>query len=128
MVDDLVTISNTEVETVFTITKNCIFVENNTLSEAGLIENAAQTSSTIVGQHFFYNEETKNKNVIGFISAIKKAVIHHLPNINDTVTTKSILISKFETNNYTLCTLNCIISNSHNTIASFTMNLFIKEV
>lgn len=128
MVNDLVTISDTEVVTIFTIAENCIFTENNVLTEAGLIENAAQTSSTIVGQHFFYSEETKNKNVIGFISAIKKAVIYHLPNVNDTITTKSILISKFESDDYTICTLNCTISNNHDIIADFTMNLFIKEV
>lgn len=128
MVDDLISISSTNVETIFTIRKDCIFVESNQLTESGLIENAAQTSSTIVGQDFFHNEETKNKNVIGFISTIKTITIHSLPNVNDTISTESKLISKFDSDNYTICTLDCTISNKNIIIANFTMNLFIQEV
>lgn len=128
MVDDLVAISNENTKTTFLITKKCVLVNNNKLSEAGLIENAAQTSSTIVGQDFFNNKKTKDKNVIGFISAIKKVVIYELPSVNDTITTKSSLISRFDSDDYTICTLSCTTTNNNKEIANFTMNLFIREV
>lgn len=130
MVDDLITISNNNVEACLTIKQNCIFVSNNKFSETGLIENAAQVCSAIVGQNFFDKDDTqgKSRNLIGFISAIKSAYIYDLPSVNDKIYTKSNLISKFESDNYSICTMSCIISNKNIDIAKFTMNLFIQEV
>ena len=57
----------------FVIKEDNIFVQDNVFIEAGLIENTAQTCSSIVGKKYFFEEdgtENENVNVIGFISAI----------------------------------------------------------
>lgn len=132
MVDDLISIDNETVETTFKIRKDCVFTNNNTgfFCEAGLIENAAQTCSAIVGQNFFDKDDTEgiNKQVLGFISGIKTLKINSLPSINDIIATKSNLISKFDAGSYIICTMDCKTYIHDNIIANFTMNLFIQEV
>lgn len=84
MVDTITAIDDTSVVTEFFIKENGIFLEKGHLTEAGLIENMAQTCSAIVGQ-FFFGINDVSKNVIGYISAIKRADIymnyplHHKP-------------------------------------------------
>lgn len=130
MVDELTTINAETANTSFLIKKDCIFVKNNKLSEAGLIENAAQTCSAISGQFFFDNDDLdgKSNKIVGFISAIKKTEIKTLPSVNDEIITKSILITRFEADDYSICTMDCKTYNKEVNIANFTMNLFIQEV
>ncbi len=130
MVDKLVSIDDENVTTKFLIKPNCIFVGNGRMQESGLIENAAQTCSTIVGKNYFDKEDTEgNSNkLVGFISAIKSASICDLPSVNDEIVTSSKLISKFASENYTICTMSCEVQNNGEKIADFVMNLFIREV
>ena len=110
MVDLILNIDSTSVETIFLIEKDNIFVDNEVFIEAGLIENTAQTCSAIVGKKYFFDDngiENENVNVIGFISALKSVKIHALPKVGDTIITKAILVSKFTTDDYTLCTMSC---------------------
>lgn len=131
MVDDLINIDNQTVETSFKIKKEYVFTNSltNKFCEVGLIENAAQTCSIIVGQNFFDKDDTegKSKQVIGFISGIKSLEIHSLPSVNDIIITKSNLISKFDAGSYIICTMQCKTEVDNTTIANFTMNLFIQE-
>lgn len=88
MVDVLKEITTTSVTSVFEINSNNVFVENNYFSEVGLIENAAQTCSCIVGQSYFLtrdNEIKENVKLVGFISGIKKATVFMLPMVNQTI-------------------------------------------
>ena len=92
MVDVLEEITATSVVSSFQITKDNVFVENNYFSEVGLIENAAQTCSSIVGQTFFLtndNEIKENVKLVGFISGIKKANVFMLPLVNQTIKTSA---------------------------------------
>ena len=76
MVDHIYELSEQNVKTVFEIKEDNLFVENDFFAEVGLIENAAQTCSSIVGQSFFLDDNhelKKGVEVIGFISGIKKA-------------------------------------------------------
>ena len=130
MVDNYVAIDNQCVEAIFKIKKDNIFVQNNIFTEAGLIENAAQTCSSIVGQSYFIdenNQEIKDVVVIGFISAIKSIKIHNLPKVGDTLTTKAVLLSKFITDDYSLCTLSCQTFHKEKLLLEGEINLFLQE-
>ncbi len=130
MVDMIVAMNDEMVETVFTINEDNIFVNNNNLVEAGLIENAAQTCSSIVAKGFYVDEnniDKENVDVIGFISALKSLKIHNLPVIGNTINSKATLTSTFETDDYTLCTMNCKTYCNENLLLEGEINLFIQE-
>ena len=130
MVDSLLSIDDDCVKTNFLITSDCVFVDENVLSESGLIENAAQTCSAIVGKSYFDEEDVEGRNtkLVGFISGVKSFNIIKLPQLNDTIVTTANLISRFDADGYSICALNCIIENTEIVLAKCVMNLFIKEV
>lgn len=130
MVDKVIALTDNYVETLFTIENNCILVGDNTFSEVGLIENAAQTCSAIVGRSYFDQNDTKGEKnkLIGFISAIKKVTMLECPVVGQTITTKAKLISRFDTDAYSICTLQCETYRQATKLATFEMNLFIQEV
>ena len=107
-----------------------IFLENGQLSEIGIIENAAQTCSAIVGKSFFEDDDIEGTGtkLIGFISAIKEVVIHACPTIGQTIISKAKLKSRFDTNHYSICTIECTIFESKKELLSCEMNLFIQEL
>lgn len=130
MVDLILTIDSNFVETVFLIKEDNIFVENDVFIEAGLIENTAQTCSSIVGKKYFFDEdgtENENVNVIGFISALKNVKIHSLPKVGDTIITRANLVSKFVGDDYTLCTMSCQSSVEDQILLECEINLFIQK-
>lgn len=130
MVDMILVMDEEKVETVFEIKENNIFVQNNLFIEAGLIENAAQTCSSIVAKDFFVDADNKDKedvDVVGFISAIKTLKIHKLPTIGTTIKTISVLVSKFVTDDYSLCTMSCQTFNNQELLLEGEINLFIQE-
>ena len=130
MVDLILNINSSFVETTFLIKEDNIFVDNNIFVEAGLIENTAQTCSAIVGKKYFFEEdgtENENINVIGFISALKNLKIHSLPKAGDTITTKANLVSKFIGDDYTLCTMSCESLLEDKILLECEINLFIQK-
>lgn len=130
MVDLILEIDASFVETIFLIKEDNIFVQNNVFIEAGLIENTAQTCSSIVGKKYFFDEngtENENVNVIGFISALKNVKIHSLPKVGDTIITKANLVSKFAGDDYTLCTMSCQSSVDDQILLECEINLFIQK-
>ncbi len=130
MVDEMLYIDCEKVITSFFIKPDCIFVENGKMQEVGLIENSAQTCSAIVGKSYFDEDDTQghSNKLVGFISVIKSINIYNLPSVGDEIITHSNLISKFDADNYTICTMSCEIQNKGEKIAEFVMNLFIQEV
>lgn len=130
MVDNMLNVLSESVDTNFKIKKDCLFVANGKLSEAGLIENAAQTCSAIVGKSYFEEDdiEGKGNNVIGFISAIKSVAIYKLPNVGQVINSKANLISRFDSDSYSICTIKCTIENDKTLLAECVMNLLIQEV
>ncbi len=130
MVDLILDIDANFVETTFLIKEDNIFVQNTVFIEAGLIENTAQTCSSIVGKKYFFDEdgtENENVNVIGFISALKNVKIHSLPKVGDTIITKANLVSKFAGDDYTLCTMSCQSSVEDQILLECEINLFIQK-
>jgi predicted hotdog family 3-hydroxylacyl-ACP dehydratase len=91
MIDRLLRSDEHLTETSFEITSDNILCRNNFLSEAGLIENMAQTCAARAG----YDAKMKNEKVrIGFIGAIKNLKINELPKISDVITTQAIPVNQ----------------------------------
>lgn len=131
MADVIEHISVEHVLTRFHIAEHCIFVENNCLSASGLIENAAQTCSSISGQYYF-NEEPPttsqdHPNVIGFISSIKKITIHQLPEVGTQIQTEATLISQVQMPGYSICTLKVVTFHHDKVFLEGEMNLFLQK-
>jgi hypothetical protein len=60
-------------------------VENGCLSEAGLIENIAQTAAARIGYICLQEEKPVP---LGYIGSIHQIIIHALPKINDEIKTE----------------------------------------
>jgi 3-hydroxymyristoyl/3-hydroxydecanoyl-(acyl carrier protein) dehydratase len=90
MVDGLL-----EQETDFSISqlkilKENIFCENGFFSEAGIIENIAQTAAL----RNSYEAVLENKEPqIGYIGSLKRIKIYHLPKVNSIIKTKIIILN-----------------------------------
>jgi 3-hydroxymyristoyl/3-hydroxydecanoyl-(acyl carrier protein) dehydratase len=91
MVDKLLHANETAASANFTVTAENIFCENGFFSEAGLLENIAQTVAAGNG----YNEQMANKKVSGgFIARVKSFEVFFLPKINDELTTDVVVTGK----------------------------------
>lgn len=130
MVDKVLELTEEFVATSFEIKSTCILIENNCFNEVGLIENAAQTCSSIVGKSYFDDDDVEGKGakLIGFISAIKKVTIIDCPKVGETIITKANLKSRFDADAYSISTIECTIYLADTEIASCEMNLFIQEI
>ena len=129
MVEKFHSLDETSVESSFTITPEAVFTENGFFNEFGLLENAAQTCSSIVGQSFFEKDDLKGSGtkLIGFISAVKKVEIFQLPEVDQTIFTRASLKSRFDSDGYSICTLDCNIFESEQKLLACELNLFIQE-
>ncbi|MBC7844906.1 MAG: ABC transporter permease [Flavobacterium sp.] len=130
MVDMILIMDDEKVETIFEINNDNIFIQNNTFTEVGLIENAAQTCSSIVAKDYFVdvnNQVRKDVDVVGFISAIKTLKVYKLPKAGDSIRTIATLVSKFVTNEYSLCTMNCKTFHEEELLLEGEINLFIQK-
>ncbi|MDQ1160406.1 3-hydroxyacyl-[acyl-carrier-protein] dehydratase [Chryseobacterium sp. SORGH_AS 447] len=123
MTDYILELTKEKVITSFEIKEGNIFVDKGVFVEAGLIENSAQTCSSILGQSFFENPET-DTNVIGFITNIKKIEIFSLPKVGNTIISKASLISQFEN----ICHIFCETFLEDELLIRSEINLFIQEV
>ena len=68
----------------FDVEEGHLFVKNNSLSPAGLVENIAQTAAGRMGYHYMLKNE---KPPVGFIGAVSKLEIHDRPKVGEVVTT-----------------------------------------
>jgi 3-hydroxyacyl-[acyl-carrier-protein] dehydratase len=124
MADYILELTKEKVVTSFEIKEDNIFLHNNEFVEAGLIENLAQTCSSILGQSFFENPEEADTKVIGFITNIKKIEVFALPKVHDKIISKASLISQFEN----ICHIFCETFNNEELLIRAEINLFIQEV
>ena len=107
-------------KTGFTVEEDHFFVSNGNLSEAGIVENLAQSCAAGAG----YNSSLKNQPpTVGFIANIKDLVIHSLPKVNSEVITEVKL--KAYVMNVTLVTVKSSC-NGH-PVAECEMKIFIQE-
>jgi predicted hotdog family 3-hydroxylacyl-ACP dehydratase len=130
MVDMILEMDDEKVETIFEIKQNNIFIENGFFTESGLVENMAQTCSSVVAKDYFVDENKNDKidvNVVGFISGIKTLNIYFLPEVNNVIYTKALLVSKFITDSYSLCTMKCQTFRADELLLEGEITLFIQE-
>ncbi len=130
MVTSVLEIDENSVSTQFYISEDCVFLKEGKLSETGLIENAAQAASCVVGQTFFKKDDVEGtgNELVGYISAIKKVEIFELPKVGETIITKAKLLSRFDTGEMTMCSLHAETFLAKKLIVSSTMNFLIHEV
>ncbi len=130
MVNNIISIDSESVSAEFHIERDCIFVEKGRLTETGLIENAAQACSAIVGQSYFEVDdlEGEGNKIIGYISAIKKVEILQLPQVEDTLITKAKLISRYDTDQMSICTIAGTTFRNGELIVDCTLNFLIHEM
>lgn len=130
MVDKVLALDDENVVTSFKIKEDCIFLENGVLNEVGMIENAAQTCSAIVGKSYFEDDDIEGEGtkLIGFISAIKKITVMNCPELGEIITSKANLKSRFDADGYSICTIQCSIYQKDQEMLSCELNLFIQEL
>ena len=102
-------------------------MEDGKFAEVGINEKMAQTCSAIVGQFLFGIEDTSNY-VIGYISAIKKLELFALPKVQEVVRTEAELLSRFDTDEYYICSMRCNAFVGDILMATAEMNLVIKNL
>ena len=91
MVDNLLHADETNTRTSFVIKQENILFENGFFSEAGLLENIAQTAAAGAG----YKEQTKHQNISGgYIAAVKNFEVYTLPKIHDLLITEIVITEK----------------------------------
>ncbi len=94
MVSGLIYLDDTSSISEFIISDTNILLEDKYLSEAGLLENMAQTAALDIG----YRNSLKHTSPReGYIAAIQKATISDLPKIADTIYTE--VFTEFESDN-----------------------------
>lgn len=96
MVDTLETIDEKSAMSTFRILSNNLLLESSDIfSEAGMIENIAQTAALHAGYHFSLLTKDKasvSTNVpVGYIGAIKDFQIFHQPKVGDLLYTTIII-------------------------------------
>lgn len=82
MVDNILSCNDMQTVTNFKINENNIFVKDNLLQEAGIIENIAQTCAARIG---YLNQQQEIR--VGVIGAIKNLEIYKLVAVNEILTT-----------------------------------------
>ena len=88
MIDTLYSSTEEETKTGFTILKENIFCEDGCFSEAGLIENIAQTAAIHAG---YLSKKNNRATPIGFIGAIKNLQVFDFPKEGDRIVTTIVI-------------------------------------
>ena len=110
--------STTETE----IRESNIFVDGGRFSASGMIENIAQTCAARVG---FYNKYILKKDVqVGFIGAIRNYVVHELPQVGSTITTRVDILEEI----FGMTLANAEITCEGRTIATAEIKLSVRNV
>ncbi len=86
LVDALYSCKASLAKTGFNIPKEHSLVEDGFLSEAGILENMAQSIALKAG--YLAKHQTQNTPKIGYLAAIKNAKIYHLPKVGQKITTQ----------------------------------------
>lgn len=85
MVDALTACGETVTETRFTVSDNCIMVENDCLTAEGMLENVAQTCACRLG---YFNKIAGKTVKIGYIGAVKDYKVNRLPVVGERLLTR----------------------------------------
>lgn len=120
MVDEFLGIDNNVSRTRFTVKEENIFVDDNQLSECGLIEHIAQSAAARVG---FIFKSKQQPIPIGYIGSVNNFELNKLPPVGDDISTTIEIIQ--EVFNITLIKASCCIGDEE--IASCKMKIFLEQ-
>ena len=122
MVDKLLYCDLETTSAALTILENNIFVENNKLTEAGVMENIAQTCAARMGYINKYIISEKIK--LGFIGSIKNLIIEKLPKVGDELITTIDVVSEI----FNLTLVNAKVEVGEEIIASCEMKISLSDI
>ena len=122
MLDALTHFDETTTHTRMKVTRDNIFVENNELSEAGVMENIAQTCAARMGYINKYIHSGKVK--LGFIGSVKNLVIEELPKTGDELKTTIDVVSEV----FSITLVNAKAEVADKLIASCEMKISISDI
>ena len=120
MISRLVEANESFATTEFDIAEDNIFVENNKLTEPGIVENIAQTAAVQAGYYFTIN---KIPVPIGYIAMVKNLEITNLPSISSHITTTITIRSKV----MDITMVEGVVMEGSKEVARCEMRIFIKK-
>ncbi len=128
-VDEVVLVNGLEATTSYRIKSESIFVSDNSFSELGLLENAAQTSFVFLN-YFFKNSDAKLTESVGFISQISSLQVHFLPKLGEKIITSTQTELVYEAENLKICNVKAqIVLNKKNVLeVEMKMILQVKDL
>jgi predicted hotdog family 3-hydroxylacyl-ACP dehydratase len=120
MVDQLVSCDEISSNTTLLIKKENVLVFNGEFSEAGLIENIAQTAAAGLG---YMTQQSGEPILTGYIAAIKNLEVFALPEVGDVIATSV----SVETQIFEVILTTGSIRRKGEVIAKCEMKIFIKK-
>jgi predicted hotdog family 3-hydroxylacyl-ACP dehydratase len=118
MIDELLYCDEITTRTGFKITNDNVLVVDGEFTEAGLMENIAQTAAARAG----HMAKTENKPVaVGYIGAVKNFEIFNLPKVNDELLTEV----KIENQVFDVTIISGMVKCNGVVMAQCEMNIFI---
>ena len=120
MVDKLLLCDEFSTKTTFRVDEKNVLVNNGEFTEAGLMENIAQTAAVRAG----YFALIQNKPVsVGYIGAVKNFEIFDLPKVNDELVTEI----KIENQVFDATIISGTVKRNYELMAQCEMNIFISK-
>ena len=120
-VDRMIHFDTATTITAFKIVDNSIFVDDGFFTEAGIMENIAQTCAARMG---YINKHLQSGKVkIGFIGSIKNLVIEELPRVGDELITTIEVFSEI----FAITLVNAKVEIADKLIASCEMKIAITD-
>ncbi|HEY4288588.1 MAG TPA: 3-hydroxyacyl-ACP dehydratase [Puia sp.] len=120
MIDELLFADSVSSRTSYRVSPDNVFTENGKWSEAGLLENMAQTVAAGAG----YMARSSNEAVkVGFIGAVKNFVVGDLPFVGDQLITEITITDTV----FNMVRVEGVISCNGSPIASGELNIFIND-
>jgi 3-hydroxyacyl-[acyl-carrier-protein] dehydratase len=120
MVDCLYECDEKYIRTGFSPSSSNIFSESGIFTEAGLIENMAQSAAA--GTGYFYSKQNK-PSPVGFIGAVKDFILTKLPKVDDNLITEIKVVA--EVMNATVIKARITCNDSE--VASCEMKIFLLQ-
>jgi len=121
-IDRMTHFDNVQTVTELKVVENSIFVENGFLTEAGIMENIAQTCAARMG---YINKHLQSGKVkVGFIGSIKDLVIEELPKVGDELKTTIEVVNEI----FAITLVNAKVEIADKLIASCEMKIAITDI
>ncbi len=120
MVDQLVSCGEISTTTKLLVSRENIFCVNGLFTEAGMVENIAQTAAARVG---YICKEANVAVPIGYIGAVKSLKFYFLPEVNTQITTEIVISHQV----FDVTVINGTVTVAGKIAAECEMKIFIKK-